>query len=618
MVGGRIDGDAAFHFSPRPNRAAEIPWLEWDQTAFQRAREHDMPVLLSISGSWCHWCHVMDETTYSDERVIDLLSSRFICIRVDTDERPDVNARYNAGGWPTTAFLTMDGDVISSTTYLGPDQMLEAAHTVLEAWYVNREALVQQVEAARAMRAAERAAARAQRGPGVLTPSILDTALEVVAARYDEEHPGIIEDGAQAGSERALLRFPRPEVLRLWRYAHLRRQEPEVYERALRVARAMVNGGLYDAQSGGFFRYATQPDWSAPHVEKLARDQGSLLLALAELASVDEDARDELAPAIEGTVAFLADRLGDVRGAIFGSQDADEAWHHADPGAREDLDPPAVDERVFTGAAAVAARGLLAAGVVYDRRDWVERGRRAVDFLLQHLRGGEAGMYHAYSDGARLFGILDDQAQAMLALLEAYEVTGQPLYFEHARSLARIIERDWHEPGLGFRDLSDEHEDTALLAEPSMPLSVNVATAEAFLWLGRLTHDERWLGIAQDTLGVFAHGLEGRGLAVADYARVVDRLLSAEPEFKVISEFPAGEPDRVADPLHRAALRLPLPGRTVQRLSPSQDAQLMYQLGLPDVAKVAYVCTGRTCSAPITDPEALPGAIAELLSAPSW
>ncbi|MEX2372499.1 MAG: DUF255 domain-containing protein, partial [Dehalococcoidia bacterium] len=104
MTADGATGDASFHFSPRANRAHEIPWLEWDAEAFEHARREDRPVLLAIAGSWCHWCHVMDETTYSDQRVIDLLASRFVCIRVDTDERPDVNGRYNAGGWPTTAF----------------------------------------------------------------------------------------------------------------------------------------------------------------------------------------------------------------------------------------------------------------------------------------------------------------------------------------------------------------------------------------------------------------------------------------------------------------------------------------------------------------------------------
>lgn len=612
--------DAPFTFSPRPNTADSVPWLEWGEEVFERAQREDKPVLLAISGSWCHWCHVMDETTYSDPRVQSLLASRFVCVRVDTDERPDVNARYNAGGWPTTAFLTPEGDVITSTTYLDAEQMVDALRTVLEAWYVNRDAVTQQVEAARAMRAAERAAALAQRGPGLLTPGILDAVLDVLESRYDVDQPGLLEDGAAARSERALLRFPHPEALRLWRYAHHRRGTPGALDRAVALARAMAEGGVHDAEAGGggFFRYATQPDWSEPHVEKLARDQGGMLLAFAELALSSEEAKEMLREAVEGTARFVVETLGDSRGGIGGSQDADEDYHRASAAERELLAPPAVDHRVYAASAAVAARGLIAAGVAYGRPDWRTRGLRATDFLLEHLRAGNAGMYHAFDGSARLLGVLDDQVQTMLVLLEAYEVSGQPRYFDHARGLARIVERDWLDRGVGFRDLADEHEETALLAEPVHPIAVNVAAAEAFLWLGRLTHDERYILLAQETLAAFAQGIEARGLAAADYARVVDRLLSAEPEFKIVAEWAAGEPDRVADALHERALRLPLASRTVQRLNPEQDVDLMVQLGLPLVAKVAYVCAGNTCSAPITDPEALLSAVEDLLAAPSW
>ena len=101
----------SFRFSPRPNRAAEIGWRPWSEKAFQEAQVADKPVLLAISAVWCHWCHVMDETSYSDPEVIRLINERYVPIRVDNDERPDVNRRYNMGGWPTTAFLTPDGEI---------------------------------------------------------------------------------------------------------------------------------------------------------------------------------------------------------------------------------------------------------------------------------------------------------------------------------------------------------------------------------------------------------------------------------------------------------------------------------------------------------------------------
>ena len=618
-----------FRFSPRPNRAAEIPWQEWGVEAFERARRDDLPVLLAIAGRWCHWCHGMDETTYSDDRVIDLVTRRFVAIRVDTDERPDVNARYNAGGWPTTAFLTSDGDVIAKTTYLDPEHMIEALRGVQESWLVRRDGLTREVETARATRAAERAAEAGRRTAGSLTPAILDVALEILDAAYDADHGGFVEtaggeaipaDSADKQS-RAALRFPRAEALRLWRYAHHRRETPEVLERAAFVLDRMVAGGLYDALDGGFYRYATRPDWSQPHVEKLAADQGAILLAIAEIALSDEDAMERLREPVERTIAFVGGTLGHPLGGIAHAQDADEAYSALDAEARSLVSPaarPAVDARVLTASCALAARGLMACGIAYDRRDWTERGLRAVDFLAARMRAGEAGMYHAWDDGATFLGLLGDQAQAMLAFLHAYEVSGLEAHLDAARALARALQRGWREPGRGFWDTAEGHDDTALLAEPQMPLADNVAAAEAFLWLGRLTHDERHLEVALQTLSGFASGLEARGLAAGGFARVVDRLLSTEPEFKIVAEWPAGEPDRVADPLFREALRMPLAARTVQRLSLPQDDLLMRQLGLPlDRTRVAYVCVGSVCSAPVTQPDALLNAIEQAATAPA-
>jgi uncharacterized protein len=613
--------ETPFRFSPRPNRAAEIPWVEWDAAAFEHARDEDRPVLLALSTAWSAAGRRMDETTFSDQRVIDLLASRFVCIRLDADERPEVDVRYGIGAWPATVFLTPDGDPIATTSETAVGPFLAAAAEVLDDWATRRDEVLQQVEAARAMRAAERATSLASRGPGILTPEVLDVALQVLDSRYEDDPPGLLPDAPVEGD----LREPHPDVLRLWRYAYHRRGLGVQFNRAFELARALAEGGLYDDRGGGFFR-AALAGWVDATPEKLARPQGALLVALAEIAASDDEARDELEEAITGTATYLLQRLADLSGAVaFASSgaardggdapDLTEGPERADESELvEEIDP-----RVFTASAAAAARGLLVAGVYLDRRDWVERGLRGVDFLLARVRAGEAGMYHAWDQaGPRHFGILDDQAEMLLALLTAYEVSGQASYFEQARRLARVVERDWHEPGLGFRDLPPEHEDTGLLAEPRYPLAVNVATAEGFLWIGRLTHDERYLEVAQDALSAFAHGLEGRGLAVADYARVVDRLLSAEPEFKIVAEYPPGEPDAVADPLHRAALRLPLAGRTVQRFDRTADFDLMRQVGLPDVAKVAYVCTGRTCSPALTDPEQLLPAVEDLLDAPHW
>src|SRR6059036_535657 len=119
-----------FHFSPRPNRASEVNWHAWSPGAFEEARETGKPILLAISAVWCHWCHVMDETTYSTDQVIDLINREYVPVRVDNDVRPDINQRYNMGGWPTTAFLTPQGDILTGATYLPADQMSDALSRV--------------------------------------------------------------------------------------------------------------------------------------------------------------------------------------------------------------------------------------------------------------------------------------------------------------------------------------------------------------------------------------------------------------------------------------------------------------------------------------------------------
>ena len=154
-----------FHFSPRPNRAAEIRWRPWSAEAFDEAKADDKPILLSISAVWCHWCHVMDETTYSSDGVIDLVNREYVPVRVDNDVRPDINQRYNMGGWPTTAFLTPQGDVLTGFTYVPPDQMTDALAKVASFYRTNRPEIVARVLEGRRRAATTVAASAAIRPP---------------------------------------------------------------------------------------------------------------------------------------------------------------------------------------------------------------------------------------------------------------------------------------------------------------------------------------------------------------------------------------------------------------------------------------------------------------------
>ena len=347
-----MDGDRDFRFSPRPNRAAEIRWRPWGEPAFAEARRLGRPVLLSLSAVWCHWCHVMDETSYSDPRVIAAVNEHFVPIRVDNDRHPDVNRRYNMGGWPTTAFLAASGDVLTGGTYLPPDQMLESLARV-KAFFDANQAKILALAGERASDGDGAAMAR-------LTGQPLDRELALEALEGDPDVPGDIsaEVALQVvrgfdplcGGLGAEPKFPQPDVFGfMLAYGLLRgagdpEHVPEGGSALLRPARvhevvratltAMASGGLYDGVEGGFFRYATQRDWSVPHYEKMLEDNARLawLYLEASLHAAEHDLGDpELyRRAGEGTVDYLLATLWrDDVPAFGGSQDADETYYAA-------------------------------------------------------------------------------------------------------------------------------------------------------------------------------------------------------------------------------------------------------------------------------------------------
>src|ERR1700730_17617193 len=305
--------DSEFHFSPRPNRAAEIKWRGWSEGAFEDARKQDRPILLSISAVWCHWCHVMDETTYSHPGVIDLINREYVPIRVDNDLTPDINQRYNMGGWPTTAFLTSSGEILTGATYLPADQMADALSKIATYYRTHRPEI-----ASRVLEGKKRSGSVVARAAGSLDDGIVDEVLDAVKNSYDAEYGGF-------GSA---PKFPQTDAnLLLLEQAQLR-SDPELRSMAVHTLEQMAGGGTYDHVEGGFFRYSTTQDWSVPHFEKMLEDHAGLVAGLA-LAGLQDT--------LDKTTGYLDRVLRDpATGLLAGSQDADEDRQWTDPhgGAR--------------------------------------------------------------------------------------------------------------------------------------------------------------------------------------------------------------------------------------------------------------------------------------------
>jgi uncharacterized protein YyaL (SSP411 family) len=362
------------------------------------------------------------------------------------------------------------------------------------------------------------------------------------------------------------------EALRLLVYSSLRRGEPDPLERAADDLLRRVSARTMVVRAG---------------------QSGRLLLALAETALADAQLREELRAAT-AVVADAAEVLRDPSGGF-------RAWARADG---------TVAPFVTADGNARLARALLHAGVAFDEPAWIEAGSRAVDLLVRQMRAGVAGLYHAWDGAPGRLGWLGDQTAGALALLTASEVTGDGSYRAQAAEVLRAVDERWATSDARAVECWSLDDPDGPFDRPQLRLATNVELAEARLWLGRLTHDERYLQSALDGIGAFTPDLEVSSEEHAAYARVADRLLSAEPELVVVARSPLGEPDRAADPLLASALRLRAAARSVQRLTVEADADRLDLLGLPaSPVGVAYVRIGGSLSAPIDDAERLAQAV---------
>jgi uncharacterized protein len=536
---------SGFHFSPRPNRAAEIEWREWGAAAFEEARRLDRPVLLAISAVWCHWCHVMDETTYSEPAVIAAINSGYVPVRVDNDLRPDVNNRYNMGGWPTTAFLTPQGDILTGATYLPPEAMLAALQRVESFYRGNGPEIAAQVLEAR-----QRAATVVASSAGTLDPGQVDAVLAAVVNSYDRTYGGF------GGSPK----FPQTDALALLAEQARRRSEPQLLEMARFTLRQMAGGGTYDHVEGGFFRYSTTQDWSVPHFEKMLEDHAGLVsaLALAGEGSI-----------LDSASGYLDRVLRDAGTGLYaGSQDADEEYYGADAAGRSGREAPYVDRRIYSNWNCMLAAAYLEADARLGRPGLRANAATLLDSLFASAKGPSGGMLHAEGGG----GQLGDQAWALLAAVRAYSSGLGSRWLEVAEELAAHLEAAYADTELGGYFDRSSGDELGRLGDRLKPIGENSVAAIGLFELDLLAgggHAARGRR-ALESVAQLPHRY---GLMAAGWARAYDRYL-AEP-VKVTTSSPE---------LARAALEV--------------NPYAVIEPGAPDNA---VVCLGTLCLAPVRD-----------------
>ena len=479
-----------------------IEWLSWNTDAFARARGEGKPILLSLSASWCHWCHEMDRTTYSEPGVVALVEASFVPVRVDADRRPDISERYQIGGLPTTAFLTVDGDVIAGANYIPPDRMSGVLEQVARAFAGRQQEL----------------AVRAGFSPFTDTrvmdaDATLDRILEHVFETYDEEFGGF-------GTE---PKFPLTAPILLALDIYKGSGDERMRSIAETTLDAMADGGLYDEVDGGFFRYATTRDWQLPHDEKLLDVNAALLSLYVRAAEVlESDRYRTLAAAL---VRYAGIWLADPDGGWWGSQSADRDYYALPTAdARRAARPPAVDDTLYAGwNSAMVSAHLQAAQLLADSSTG-EAAMASLERIFSRCYAPGGGIAHYFDGHAQIRGLLDDQVLAIEAALDAYEATGNITYEMVAEEVGHFMVRtlwDGEEGGFIDRASPGEAEDVGLLRTRLKPFVSNCEAARVLLRLDAHSGNHEFGEKARAALALMHPLAANRGPQSAHYLLAV-------------------------------------------------------------------------------------------------
>jgi uncharacterized protein YyaL (SSP411 family) len=642
----------------RQHKDNPVAWEPWGDEALARARDEDRPLLVSIGYSACHWCHVMAHESFEDEQIAALMNERFVNVKVDREERPDIDAICmeacqaitGQGGWPLNCFLTPDGVPFYAGTYFPPESRhgLPSWRMVLdgvsEAWSTRRDQILRQ-----GAQMVEALSATAKLEPSVepITQELIREALVALWGTYDR---------VNGGFGRA-PKFPPASVIELL----LARGERDM---SLGTLEAMARGGIYDQVGGGFARYAVDATWTVPHFEKMLYDNALLARAYLHGWQVSGNERfrrvccetldwtlremhgpeggfcsalDADSEGVEGK--FYGWTLEELRDALGGGQLAEEAiayfgatergnFEHFGQNVLEARGPepaslpevkrvllearsarvrPGLDDKRLTSWNALMISALAETGAALRREDYLEAAVRCASFVLTELRDADGRLLRSWKDGhGRLDAYLEDHAFLLEALISMYEATGDPRWYGEATALAdALIERFSDPERGGFYTTASDHEQLAArrkdLDDSPIP-SGNSAAAFGLLRLGALSGEGRYerhaLGVLRLLFGLAARHPGGFGhlLGAADF------YLASVKEVAIVG------PEAEA----RALLGVVRDGyrpHLVLAAGEPDAVPLLEGRGPVDGHAAAYVCERFVCQAPVTSPEELAAAL---------
>ena len=636
-----------------------VDWYAWGEEALTRARAEQRPIFLSIGYAACHWCHVMERESFEDEATAAALNEGFVAIKVDREERPDLDAIYmdavqqmtGHGGWPMSVFLTPEGKPFYGGTYFPPEPRhgLPSFRQVLEgvsrAWRAEREE-VERAGSALAEQISERLAGAA----AVDTPvsaGILDAALLVAQRDFD------VRNGGWGRAPK----FPQPMIIELLLRMYVASGDTGALATARRSLDAMAAGGIYDQLGGGFARYATDAIWLVPHFEKMLYDNAQLARVYVHAWQVTGEVRyREVA---EETLAFVKRELLTTDGGFAASLDADTGgeegatyvwskaeieaalgadaerfsraygvteegnWEghniltRADESAAPDLanararllavrqqrPQPARDGKVLTSWNGLMIAAFADAAAAFGDPRLADVAARAAGLILDRVRDENGRLRRSWKDGhARHAALLEDHAHLAEGLLSLYEATSDERWFVAARELADTILARFADPQGGFFDTADDHE--ALITRPkgmqdnALP-SGGAMASHALLRLAALTGEARYREAAERAVAQVAPLAQSYPTAFAQWLNAVTLATGELLEIAIVGEPGAADTAALLGEVRSGYRPLAV---VAAGESEGSAVPLLHDRPMRDGRATAYVCRNFACRAPVTEP----------------
>lgn len=653
-----------------------VHWMAWGPEAFERAKRENKPILLSVGYAACHWCHVMAHESFETPEIAALMNDLFVNIKVDREERPDVDQIYQSalallgqqGGWPLTMFLTPEAEPFWGGTYFPPTSRYgrpgfpDVLQGVAETYRTKPENVTRNVAALKDAlgKLSENKAA------GAIDLAVIDQIAERLAREVDPFNGGI-------GSAPKFPQVPIFELL--WRAWQRTGREP--YRAAvLNTLAHMSQGGIYDHLGGGFARYSVDEMWLVPHFEKMLYDNAELLDLLtlvwqeereplfedriretvgwllremiaeggAFAATLDADSEgeeglfyvwneEEIDRLLDGPDAALFKRIynvtpqGNWEGAtilnrLHRIERLDDATEAKLAGLRavllrerETRVRPGWDDKVLADWNGLMIAALAHAGMALDEPEWIAAARRAFAFVRDRMQKATQDgdrLRHSWRAGQlKHAATLDDYAHMTRAALALFEATGDPAALEQARAWVAVLDRHfWDGEAGGYFYTADDATDLIIRTKSAHDSAIPSGNGTMLAVLATLYHrtgEDAYRERADALVSAFSGELGRNFFPLPTFLNAVELLENA------VQVVIVGDPDGAdTRALRRAVLDQSLPNRILSLVPPGTDlppSHPAHGKGMKGRAATAYVCTGMTCSPPVTKPEALADAL---------